>query len=371
MNNKSGMTKAIQEKVNSKYSLFDITFSYYCHMKCNHCMFDCTPKRSINNIDKEKILQYLDEGIALNKFKSYSFGDQEIFFNLDLFIEIAKYLRQKYKQASLTITTSSYWVKSSEHAAKQFLILKELGLKGVLLSVDDFHQKTVNIQNVIDCTKAALEVGLELSLQTIISKSSRKKEDFKKIFQRNLSSVCNIDKFEWIEHNYTPVGRGATIPTCELLYENKTLVGGCSIMEVIQINPDGAVVPCCGSGSCAKYLTIGNIENKNLGEIIKDAEKDPFMNSLFIWLGPYGLIKILEEHGKTNYLSKKHTGVCHACYEIFSNKDCYDFLAKKLALKTVELFATKWHIEQTYNTNKKGDLKNEHLNEKNHEPNRN
>lgn len=344
-----GVEKAIKEKVRSKFSLFDITFSYYCHLGCAHCMYDCTPQRPKSIIKKENIFKYIDEAISLNKFTSFSFGEQEVFFNLDLFIEVAKYLQSKKPSMPLTITTSSYWVKNYDHALKQFSLLKQLGLKAVLLSIDDFHQRSVNVNNVIESIKASLDLGLELSLQTIISRNSRNKDDFKKLIRKDLEHYCNIEEIEWIEHYYTPVGRGKKIPTDGLIYEAKKLVGGCSVMEVIQINPDGDVVPCCGSGACAEYLSLGNINNKGLSKIINDAETNPLLNSLFVWLGPYGLIKELSSVGKTNFLSEKHTGACHACYEIFSNKKCVSLLEERLDKNKIELLAARWHIEQIYN----------------------
>ena len=50
-----GVEKAIKEKVRSKFSLFDITFSYYCHLGCAHCMYDCTPQRQKSTMKKENI----------------------------------------------------------------------------------------------------------------------------------------------------------------------------------------------------------------------------------------------------------------------------------------------------------------------------
>jgi len=344
-----GLEKAIKEKISSKLSLFDITFSYYCHLGCSHCMYDCTPQRPKSTIKKENIFKYIDEAIALNKFTSFSFGDQEIFFNFDLFIEIAKYLQSKMPSMPLTITTSSYWVKNYDHALNQFSLLKQAGLKAVLLSIDDFHQRSIKINKVIDSIKASLDLGLELSLQTIISKNSRKKDYFEKLIRKNLKYCYDFGKVEWVEHYFTPVGRGKKIPTYELIYETKKLIGGCSVMEVIQIAPDGEVVPCCGSGACAEYLTIGNINKKELNEIITDADTNPLINSLFIWLGPYGLIRELSSFGKTNFLSKKHTGVCHACHEIFSNKECVSFLQERLDKNKIDLLAARWHIEQMYN----------------------
>lgn len=343
-----GMEEVIRNKINSKYSLIDITFSYNCFLRCRHCMFNCTPHDSRARLNKEKIYKYIDNVLEVDKFKEFSFGEQEIFFDIRSFIDTAEYLNKKVENPAITTSTSSFWVKSYEYARDQLSQLQRLGLNGILLSIDDFHLEFVNIDKIINCTKASLDLGLDVSLQTIISKGSRRKVDFIKYFQRKIPHY-NVYELDWVEHNFTPVGRGASIDKNLMLYENNPLIGDCSILEIICITPEGEVLPCCGSGSVARHLSIGNIEKKSLAEIIKDVEVNPFINSLFVWLGPYGLIKILEYYGKSNSLSKKHTCVCHACYEIFSNRDIFAFLTEKLNERMIEFFATRWFIEKEYN----------------------
>ena len=342
-----GMEEVIRNKINSKYSLIDISFSYNCLLKCRHCMFNCTPHDSRTRLNKEKIYKYIDSALEVDKFKEYAFGEQEIFFDIRSFIAAAEYLNKKVKNPSITTSTSSFWVKSYEYAREQLSQLQKLGLNGILLSIDDFHLEFVDIEKILNCTKASLDLGIDVSLQTIISKGSRRKIDFMKYFQRKIPHQ-NVYELDWIEHNFTPVGRGAFIDESLRLYENNPLIGDCSILEIISITPEGQVIPCCGSGSVAKYLSIGNIEEKSLSEIIKEVEVNPFINSLFVWLGPYGLIKMLEYYGKSLSLSKRHTGVCHACYEIFSNRDIYSFLAEKLNDRIIEFFTTRWFIEKKY-----------------------
>jgi len=349
MTTEFGVEKAIKEKVRSKFSLFDITFSYYCHLGCAHCMYNCTPKHQKSIICRNKIFKYIDEAITFDRFSSFSFGDQEIFYNLELFIEAAQYLQRKKPSTPLTITTSSYWVKNYDHALEQFSLLKKIGLRSVLLSIDDFHQRSVNINNVIFSIKACISVGLDLTLQTIISKLSRRKKDYQRIIAKHLENYCDISKIEWVEHFYTPVGRAKQIPKDELIFESKKLIGGCSVMEVIQINPEGDIIPCCGSGAGAKYLALGNINENGLKEIINNAEINPLFNSLFVWLGPYGLMKELSSAERKKYLSGKHTGVCHACYEIFSNKELVTLLKNRIENNKLNLLAARWHIEQSYN----------------------
>lgn len=345
VNDNLGIQRTIRDKVKSKYTLIDVTSSYKCFINCKHCMFNCTPHDVRKELKKEKIVEYLDQIISVGKFKEFSFGGQEVFFNIQEFVEIAEYLNQKIANPVITITTSCYWVKSYEHAKDQLSSLQRLGLKGILISVDDFHQATVNLNKVFLCVKALIDLGLDFSLQTIISKSSMKKADFIQAFEKELPEY-DVRKFEWIEHNYTPVGRGAFIDKNELLFEEKPYIGDCSILEILEITPQGEVKPCCGSGSCAKYLTIGNIEENNLSEIIKKVDVNPFINSLFVWVGPQGLMNILSEHGKLGLLSDRHSGACHACYEIFSNEEVYQFLSEKLQETKIELLAARWYVEK-------------------------
>lgn len=352
MEKEPGIEKSIKEKVKLKYSLFDITSSYYCILGCAHCMYDCKPENPQNTICSDNILKLLDEAIGLDCFSSFSFGEQEIFYNLPLFIELAKYLKSNKSNSSLSITTSSYWVKDYNHALEQFQSLKELGLKDVLLSIDDFHQKKVSIEKVANSIKACLSLGLNISLQTIVSKTSHRKSYYLNALKGIMNSNFDISKIDWVEHNFTPVGRAKNIPEDELIFESKHLIGGCSAMEVVQITPNGDVIPCCGSGACAKYLSIGNINKNSLKEIMGMADLNPLLNSLFVWIGPYGIMKELSESEKNKFLSKQHTGVCHACYEIFSNKELVNLLRNRMDAKKINLLAARWHLEKCYSIKK-------------------
>lgn len=343
----SGAEVLIRNKVNSKYTLIDITFSYYCVVSCKHCMFDCTPYGRNMKLEKEEVFTYIDQAIDTGRFCEYSFGEQEIFFDINRFIETANYLRSKVDGALITTSTSSIWVKNYKHAYDALRQLMGVGLHSILISIDDYHLAHVPMEKIIECTRAALDIGLAVSLQTIIDKESRRKSDFIQYFKRQMPDH-NIDEIDWVQHNCTPVGRGASIEKSKLLYESIIPIGDCSILEILYIDPSGNVTPCCGAGSVAKYLTIGNVQYKSLSEIVEDAETNPFINMLFVWLGPYGLYKILELHGKTHLLSQKHTGACHLCYEIFNNREVYEFLCEKLSGRANELRITRCYVEQKY-----------------------
>ena len=154
MNTELGAESLIKNKVNSKYTLIDITFSYYCVLGCKHCMFDCTPRKRNKKLKKKEVFKYIDQAIDTGRFCEYSFGEQEIFFDINGFIETAKYLRSKVDNALITTSTSSIWVKNYKHAFDSLHQLMSVGLHSILISIDDYHIEHVNIEKIAECTKA-------------------------------------------------------------------------------------------------------------------------------------------------------------------------------------------------------------------------
>jgi hypothetical protein len=142
-----------------------ILLSYKCSSECKHCMYACSPRWSddwISEEDLEKILVQLSSRIkgslsgsntvGLNSGLHFTGG--EPFLNLDLLltgVEMARELRIP----STFVETNCFWCTSEETTKEKLTQLKDVGLDGLLVSVNPFILE----QTPFERTQMAIEVG--------------------------------------------------------------------------------------------------------------------------------------------------------------------------------------------------------------------
>jgi len=126
--------------------------SYKCSAKCKHCMYVCSPKWKGDWIIKDKLEEglpilaryikpspYGHENMSLNHGLHFSGG--EPFLNFELLlktVEIAEALRIP----STFVETNCSWCKDDTFTRYRLQLLKEKGLKGIMISVNPFYPAT-------------------------------------------------------------------------------------------------------------------------------------------------------------------------------------------------------------------------------------
>ncbi|MEM2341969.1 MAG: radical SAM protein [Candidatus Bathyarchaeia archaeon] len=136
-----------------------IFLTYKCTNECRHCMYACSPKwRSdwINLEDAERIFEVLSR--AFNKKYPKGFNrvgvnlglhltGGEPFLNFNLLFELVK-LANKYEIPSLFVETNCFWCTNDEITEERLFKLKEVGLNGILISVNPFVIEYVPFERI-------------------------------------------------------------------------------------------------------------------------------------------------------------------------------------------------------------------------------
>ncbi len=145
-----------------------LLLSYKCNAACRHCMYACAPGWKadwISEGDLEKILNQLagkiqpspygKENIGLSHGLHFTGG--EPFLNFDLLckaIEIATGL----DIPSVFVETNGYWCSNDETTKEKLLILREKGMKGIMISVNPFYLEYVPFER----TERAIRMSTEI-----------------------------------------------------------------------------------------------------------------------------------------------------------------------------------------------------------------
>ncbi|NVM04828.1 MAG: 4Fe-4S cluster-binding domain-containing protein [Candidatus Helarchaeota archaeon] len=138
-----------------------VILSYKCSAECRHCMYICSPKWNadwISESDLEKGLSQLvgniksspygNDVISLNHGLHFTGGEPFLNFNILLrAVEIS----DKLNIPSTFVETNCYWCKDDKITREKLEILKEKGLKGILISVNPFFAEYIPFERTERC----------------------------------------------------------------------------------------------------------------------------------------------------------------------------------------------------------------------------
>jgi len=145
-----------------------LMLSYKCSAECKHCMYACSPKWKGDWITREKLEEglsilaryiepspYGHENMSLSHGLHFSGG--EPFLNFELLLkatEIAKDLRIP----STFVETNCSWCKDDTFTRNRLQLLKEKGLKGIMISVNPFYAEYVPFERTNRCIQISQQV---------------------------------------------------------------------------------------------------------------------------------------------------------------------------------------------------------------------
>lgn len=318
-----------------KFTTLGIMLSYKCNVRCRSCLWGSQVGRpEAANVDE--VCKWIDQAYEIGTLQIVGFSGGESFIHFSSMRRIMYYAAKRYGLPS-GVATNCLWATSPQVAKKRLSALYDVGLRSILVSVDDFHQEWVPLERVKNCILSAQELGMDCVIQCVITKRTKKLKDYISTLGIKVDEKIHLSEFDCI-----PIGSAAVkIDNVDF----KSIPGipsdYCSILQVVNILPNGAVHLCCGAPFAIEGLRAGNINQLTLGEILDRAEWDPVFNSLAINRGPMQLKQTLKKYGKDGFLMKSYSSSCHACWHILSKPRIVDFLRDKLEQKSPELFAKR------------------------------
>jgi hypothetical protein len=262
----------------------------------------------------------------------YSGGEPLLYY--DKLKTLAGYVFHKYELAAV-ISTNAYWAKTPTKTREIIQVLYNIGLRFILISVDDFHQEYIPLKRVKNCLDVSRDFGINITLQTIVTKSSRKLD----YYLERLGVDPNEDKITTSEVPCTPVGRAAThIPRGDIALRDGVPSDYCTMLHAVHISPEGGVYLCCGAGFHIPALKAGDLNEEPLKAILDRAEMNPVYNSLALYHGPEKIAEALTEHGNGHAIDQRYATSCHACHHLLNNSDNVNALHRILEPQRDELF---------------------------------
>lgn len=290
-----------------------------CNAKCSHCAVNSSPTEK-GYMSDEQIFALIDAACENDAEPKIGLSGGEAFLYFERLCNIVKYAVQK--GALVSVNTNGFWGKTLAIAVEKVRIIKEVGLRRLVVSIDDFHEEYINREAVLNVIKACKKVHIEVEVQFVATKNSRRLADFLKDYG---DILLNVSCREIPCH---PVGRASEKIKDDELFLKEYIPEGLCPSAILSISAYGKVIPCCNTAGHLPSLQVGTIEQplQNLYEKFLD---DPTIQILQNQ-GPKALLEAATQAG---YISRPdgYVDQCHLCYELFKDEKV-GFAVKEFAL---------------------------------------
>ncbi|MDW8135808.1 MAG: radical SAM protein [Thermodesulfobacterium sp.] len=146
-----------------------IILSYKCSSQCKHCLYYSSPLWKGDWMEEELLtetLEILSTLVKRSSFLSFNYGVHlsggEPFLNFELLLKAVK-IAKKLKISPILVETNAVWCLREDLSLEKLRTLKEVGLDGILISVNPFLLEYVPFKRTklaIDCAFRIFSEGV-------------------------------------------------------------------------------------------------------------------------------------------------------------------------------------------------------------------
>ncbi len=311
---------------------------YRCGVRCRSCLWG-ERLGDRETVDPVEACNWLEQARAIADIRLIGFSGGESFLYLRQIKEIAGFAWTRHA-TPCAISTNSSWALNADQATRLLAPLHALGLRELLLSVDDFHQEQVPLERVGFALAAARQLGIRCTLQCVVTETSRKLAHYLEALGVSPESARpgHEGDLRATEIYCTRLGAAAGLPPSAFAPKPGALSSYCSMLGPLVIAPHGDVHLCCGPAFSIPALTAGNLRREELKTILDRAEWDPVYNALALGHGPVQLVDCLRERGLGHWVRDDYSTSCEACVHLLSTPGVEAALREGLQPRQGELF---------------------------------
>lgn len=279
-----------------------------CNAKCAHCAVSSGPKERGVMTD-EQIRSLIDAAFYDSVSPKIGLSGGEAFLFFERLCHIVQYATSRGAQVS--INTNGFWATTLEKGIEKVRKLKEMGLSRLVVSTDEYHEKYIPRERILNVIKACKTLHLEVELQFVAAKNTARLADFLRDYGDILLNVrCR-------EIPCHPVGRAQTEVNEKDLFLEVGVPDGLCPSAILSISAYGNVIPCCNTAGHLPALQIGSID-ESLIELYQKFQSSSLFKVL-VRKGPKALVEAAIQAGYKPR-SDGYIDQCHLCYDLFRDQ---------------------------------------------------
>jgi hypothetical protein len=298
-----------------------IILSYRCHSACKHCLYNCGPGWEKEPISTETLREALRAVTSWPRTPQVHFTGGEPFLFFPLLLEGVRI------SAELGVTsyveTSANWCLDRRDAVERFQILKDAGLKAVLISCSPFHAEKTPPIRTLEAVHAALEVFDSDGVIVYLP-------DFLRVVQAfDLEHPTPLSRYEqefgaegarrilWQGYSIISGGRsGYELGRVAPRRDAKAFAEETCALDILYAHHShldlyGNYI----SGFCGG-LSIGNWHDLPQLRIDFSHGRHPPLIEILVERGPFGLLELARTGFGYQSLPDGYAGKCHLCVDV-------------------------------------------------------
>ena len=293
-----------------------IIYSLKCNLRCRHCHNDSSGEQT-KTIDINDIVNIISSAKNTSIERVVLLGG-EIFLYPDIVRTIIKHTHAN--DMRISIVTNGFWGKSIDSVTRILDLLVESDWNPetdkIVCSAGDYHQEWMpleSIKTVITKYYTKFKKPVNIQVECITTTL----EDFKK----ELSSIPH-DKFEITKvfhgTNLYRYGREQSLVVDNSKLKSYKSIPGCTMIDRLMIEPNGAVFPCHGFNDHNPGLSFGRIDSfTSAANMIQKANESFIIKLLSNTELREVYSVILSNHP---YLPDKFATICEMCEIVCDNR---------------------------------------------------
>jgi hypothetical protein len=272
---------AFSESPIFRYMRVTVVPSWHCDADCRHCYLpgDFRKRDNYDPQVMESVLSGMPESIRV-----IGFTGGEPFLHLGRLFRLFKMVSQTGRVS--TVITNALWARDTRRADDLLAQAYECGLRGLSVSLDDYHRPAVSVATVNRLLRSARRMGMVVSVQGVGVEARRKidRVEASGVLSGHGSAVGHV--------NLENVGTAASIRTRDVPSRDN---GTClSAMDPV-VTPQGIFLTCCSPRLLQvrnPVLVRGGVEKEPIGVIVDRALRDYLLAAVVV-MGPAGLLRLL------------------------------------------------------------------------------
>jgi pyruvate-formate lyase-activating enzyme len=263
--------------------------TYQCNLTCPHC---CVPIEWTDRLEVAVALRFLEDAQRYG-IRTLGFTGGEPFLYPEFVITLSRRAAELGFRFD-KIMTNAVWQRDDSHLEEVLTELAAAGFAGKLgISVDKFHG--VHTGTVADFCRCARRVFARDNIVSLSYASRRPDQGLEPVhaLAKELSGIVAwsevLHRFLLVSDELTvtlnwnhlaPVERAERLTGAwdGVWFEEDYCEGP---GQALIVNPRGEVKPCCGFASDLDQLTIGNIHQHGVREIVRRARRHPYVGKVF------------------------------------------------------------------------------------------
>lgn len=286
--------------------------SWHCDARCLHC-FLSDELREKDAFDP-RVVDSILEGLPAH-IRVIGFTGGEPFLHRSRFFRLLKKVSGTGRVS--TVITNALWSQNWSSAEGVLREAHDLGLRGISISMDEYHRPALPLPAVVHLLRFAQELGMVVGLQGV---GKRARQAIARAMQHSdmpadsgAEGLVNLERVGAAE-----VLKRSDIPSKEL--------GSCMNALDPLVTPGGKFYSCCSARLFQisnPILLRGSVRQRPIGELVDTASRDYLLAAIVV-LGPAGLARLLG--------TKPNEGAtrCEVCLGILEDRAALQELLRRV-----------------------------------------